>query len=346
MICILCSCSTTVTEDEGNAYADMNIVFHDKKYMKNQDLKIPNGIDEERMGTLPFAFAFKLDEEPNNVLTKTEFDTFQSEFSQIFSATNRFNVAQVAKAQLADAQLMKDQKNGLINVDEFDITKAKKALYTLNVKVKATSNFYKDGRQGKSIFTIDLYCTPMIAETHETITWFPAFSITAKKDIWQRVSSTGFVTGGIDTRNPRRRGPVLVELIKKAMVLFVGKIYNQFPAGGYVTAFDLEENLANLKASRATGLMQNLEMVVYAREKDNPDSIKIALFNASLETMAQHSGSSILRIWRKSSSSRAKKIIKMIEDDWQKAKEKYDFLAASDGIAEKPDFKTGSGDRK
>lgn len=159
-----------------------------------------------------------------------------------------------------------------------------------------------------------------------------------QKEIFQEVSSTGFVLKGIDTTNPQQREEIHQEVFKKALVKFIEHIYNRFPAGGKIVEMDLENNLAVLKASRATGLMANLEMVIYARQKGNPDAMRVPLYNATLETMGQE-GSSELKIWRTNdSNSRAKKIIKLIGEDWDAASEEYEFWAASDGIAEPPDF--------
>ena len=44
---IFCSC-TTVTEDLGDAYANMDIKFHNKDYMEDQELHVPHGVNEER----------------------------------------------------------------------------------------------------------------------------------------------------------------------------------------------------------------------------------------------------------------------------------------------------------
>ena len=44
---IFCSC-TTVTEDLGDAYASMDIKFHNKDYMEDQELRVPHGVNEKR----------------------------------------------------------------------------------------------------------------------------------------------------------------------------------------------------------------------------------------------------------------------------------------------------------
>ena len=206
--------------------------------------------------------------------------------------------------------------------------------------------YYQSGSQAKETFAISLDVFPVEAKNNKPLAWFPKFQCNAKKDIYQEVSSTGFVLKGIDTTNPQQREAIHLEVFKKALVKFIEHIYNKFPAGGKVVEIDTENNMAVIKASRATGLMANLEMVIYARKKGKLDAMRVPLYNATLETMGQED-SSELKIWRKNkSNSRAAKIITMIEKDWDAAIEEYDLWAASDGIAEPPDFINVAGDKK
>lgn len=219
-------------------------------------------------------------------------------------------------------------------------------LEILNIVSTFNKTYYQSGSQAKETFAISLDVFPVEAKNNKPLAWFPKFQCNAKKDIYQEVSSTGFVLKGIDTTNPQQREAIHLEVFKKALVKFIEHIYNKFPAGGKVVEIDTENNMAVIKASRATGLMANLEMVIYARKKGKLDAMRVPLYNATLETMGQED-SSELKIWRKNkSNSRAAKIITMIEKDWDAAIEEYDLWAASDGIAEPPDFINVAGDKK
>ena len=346
---ILCSC-TTVTDDAGDAYADMNIKFHNKAYMEDLDgVKTPNGVNEQRLGKLPFLIGFKQNTTKtgldSDVLSEKEFNKLKIDFEGFLSASNRFPVSQVISG-LADAELRKMVRNGVANASELDASEMEEAKYILNIVSTFNKTYYQSGSQAKETFSISLDVFPVEAKNNKPLAWFPKFQCSAKKDIYQEVSSTGFVLKGIDTTNPQQREAIHLEVFKKALVKFIEHMYNKFPAGGKVVEIDTENNMAVIKASRATGLMSNLEMVIYARKRGNPDAMRIPLYNATLETMGQE-GSSELKIWRKNkSNSRASKIIAMIEKDWDGAVEEYDFWAASDGIAEPPDFINVAGDKQ
>lgn len=346
---ILCSC-TTVTEDAGDAYADMNIKFHNKAYMEDLDgVKTPNGVNEQRLGKLPFLIGFKQNTAnaglDSDVLSDKEFNKLKIDFEGFLSASNRFPISQVISG-LADAELRKMVRSGVANASELDASEMEEAKYILNIVTTFNKTYYQSGSQAKETFAISLDVFPVEAKNNKPLAWFPKFQCSAKKDIYQEVSSTGFVLKGIDTTNPQQREAIHLEVFKKALVKFIEHMYNKFPAGGKVVEIDTENNMAVIKASRSTGLMSNLEMVIYARKKGNPDAMRIPLYNATLETMGQE-GSSELKIWRKNkSNSRASKIIAMIEKDWDGAVEEYDFWAASDGIAEPPDFINVAGDEQ
>lgn len=345
---IFCSC-TTVTEDAGDAYADMNLSFHTKEYMEDQAVKVPNGVNEQRLGKLPFLIGFKQNTEnagstTSDILTNKEFSKLKIDFEGILSASNRFPVAQIVSG-LADSDLRKMVRNGVANAKELDASEMEEAQYIINVIATLTKIYHQSGSQAKETFSISLDCVPVEAKNNKPLAWFPKFQCNAKKDVFQEVSSTGFVLKGIDTTDPQQREEIHMEVFRKALILFIDHVYNTFPAGGKVVEVDYENKLAVVKASRATGLMPNLQMVIYAKKKGNPDAMRVALFNATLETMGQE-GSSELKIWRENKNGRAQKIIKSIKDDWEGAAEEYDFWAASDGIAERPDFIKSAGDRK
>ena len=83
---LFCSC-TTVTDDTGNAYADMDINFHNKAYMEElPGVKVPNGVNEARLGKLPFLIGFKQNTNKSgldsDVLNEKEFNKLKIDFSR------------------------------------------------------------------------------------------------------------------------------------------------------------------------------------------------------------------------------------------------------------------------
>ena len=180
-----------------------------------------------------------------------------------------------------------------------------------------------------------LNCNPVWAKNNKPLDWFPSFIIESKKTIYQKVTATGRVRDGMRLDTPQRREALRKELLHMSLVEFIDHIYNAFPAGGKVV--NIEDDMIAIKANRATGLQPNMEMVVYARAKGNPDAMRIPLYNASIATMAQE-GNSELQIWRKSDKKSAKKIIEKINKDFAEAAEEYDFFGASSGLPNAPDF--------
>ena len=135
LACALCSC-TTVTDDTGDAYADMNIKFHNKSYMKDLDgVKNPNGVNEKRLGKLPFLIGFKQNTTQtgldSDILSDREFNKLKIDFEGFLSASNRFPVSQVISG-LADAEIRKMVRNGVANASELDASEMEEAKYILN----------------------------------------------------------------------------------------------------------------------------------------------------------------------------------------------------------------------
>lgn len=336
---IFCSC-TTVTEDLGDAYANMGIKFHNKDYMEDQELRVPNGVNEKRFEKLPFLIGFsqinrsKNGEITSDTITAKEFSLLKTEFENIIVATKRFPVAQIIAGR-ADGDLRKAIRNGIANASELDASEMEKAEYIINVIVSLVQNSTYEGRQRKTVFTMTLNCNPVWAKNNKPLDWFPSFIIESKKTIYQKVTATGRVRDGMRLDTPQRREALRKELLHMSLVEFIDHIYNAFPAGGKVV--NIEDDMIAIKANRATGLQPNMEMVVYARAKGNPDAMRIPLYNASIATMAQE-GNSELQIWRKSDKKSAKKIIEKINKNFAEAAEEYDFFGASSGLPNAPDF--------
>lgn len=266
----------------------------------------------------------------------------KKEFEQVIVATKRFPVAQIIEGR-ADGDLRKAIRNGIANATELDASEMEKAEYIINVSAYLSNTSIQTGKQRKTTITMTLVCHPVWAKNNKPLDWFPSFTITSKKDIFQKATSTGRVIGGMRLYTPEQQELVRVELFRKALVKFIDHIYNAFPAGGQIA--EISEDMASIKANRATGLQPNMEMVIYARAKGNPDAMRIPLYSASIATMAQE-GNSELQIWRQSRKGSAKKIIRKIQEDFEEAASEYDFFGASCGIPAPPDFIKTSGSSK
>mgnify|MGYP005962565133 CR=1 FL=1 len=344
---IFCSC-TTVTEDLGDAYANMDIKFHNKDYMEDQELRVPHGVNEKRFEKLPFLIGFSQlnrsenGEKTSDTITPKEFSILKKEFEQVIVATKRFPVAQIVEGR-ADGDLRKAIRNGIANASELDASEMEKAEYIINVAAYLGQNSVQSGSQRKTTFTMTLVCNPVFAKNNKPLDWFPSFTITSKKDIFQKATATGRVRGGMRLYTADQREELRKELFRMALVKFIDHIYNAFPAGGKVVS--IEDDMIAIKANRATGLQPNMEMVVYARAKGNPDAMRVPLYNASIATMAQE-GNSELQIWRKSDKKSAKKIMEKINKDFAEAAEEYDFFGASSGLPNAPDFIKTSKDKE
>lgn len=339
---VMSSCATGPTMSAGNSYAGMDkeMTFHTREFMKKQPLAVPDGIDEDRLGVLPFAIGIEQSKNSDSTyerLSREDFKQLSTELETIISASNRFPLSQ-AYYGLADSEIRQVSEMGVVKIDELDYDEMETAKYLINIRVRMGKREYaQKGRDGIETFKMFLNCMPVVAKSNKPLAWLPSVLVDARKEIKQRVTSAGIVSQGLDTSIRDVRSGIQVELFRKGLVKVIDHIYTKIPAGGKVTDFDLQSKAATVKASRSTGLLANMQMVIYARAKGNSDAMRVALFNADLATCGQ-TGTSELTIWREAKTDRAKRIIAMIAKDWEAAQEKYDFYAASDGIAEIPDF--------
>jgi len=340
----LSSCtSTTVTSEINDAYANMDIQFHNKEYMEEHPLKVPSGINEAYFNKLPFSGlpGFKQNSRggsnsrSSDQLSSKEFNALKADFETNLTATNRFSVAQIRHG-LADADLRKATRSGTANVEELDVSEIIESKYIINVFVSWNSAPIAIGKQNTINNMMEWNCSPMEAKNNRPIPWFPPFKISVKDKIMQKISSTGRVLAGPRLHSDAEWESYIINLSKIAQVKFLSYIYNNFPAGGKVTEFSDDLSMASVAASRSTGLLNDMEMVIYARKKGRPNGMKIALFNATVN-MAQV-GNSELYIWRQASRKSAKKIIDKLEEDQELAFEKYEIFAVSSGLAKPPSF--------
>ena len=349
-ICVLCGCSSfEVTLSLDDAYAEMAIEYHDQEYMEKKPLKIPDGVNEKRFNKLPFLIGFK-DADPakgkrpsKNQFSTKEWEALKREFEAVIDSSRRFPLATVVEGR-GDADLRLKHRKGLVNVKELDPSELPEVPYIINVVAHLESGESTVNRERTVTNEIIAECRPVHAENNAPIKWFPSFVVKSTSKIFQTTNKMGNVTGGFRLYTVEQREQLHMNMFRGALVQFINHIYECFPAGGKVSDID-EDGYVTLQASRATGLQPNMQFVVYAIKKGDASMKRIALYNAVAETVGQED-SSTLKIWREADRSAAKKIIKMIEEDFAEAAEEYDFYACSDGLAQRPDFIKAPGAKK
>lgn len=337
------ACSSfEVTRELADAYSEMAIQYHDQKYMEEQELKVPDGVNEKRFEKLPFLIGFKAadpvkpgERADTNQFSEKEWAALKREFETVLDGSRRFPLAQVVEG-LADAELRLKTRNGTANVTELDASSLKETKYIINVTAQLGTSESTVKRERTLTSNMTAVCRPMEAENNAPISWFPPFTISTDSKIYQKVNGFGNVVAGFNLYTQEQREKLHMNMFRGALVEFINHIYLCFPTGGKVVNIN-EDGLAKLKASRANGVQDNMQFIIYAMEKGNPDAIRVPLYNAVAETVGQED-STTLKIWRASEKKSAKKIIAKIENDFREAVEEYDIYACSDGLAQRPGF--------
>lgn len=316
--------------------------------MENRDMRVPNGVDENKLGELKFNFAFRQGTEIEdgesadtnwNHFTKNEWGAFRREFENAVGGTKRFPIAQMLYG-LADAELRQKSVNGVANVKELDPSALKEATGIFHITPLRTCSFNLSKREKSSNYTLKLVVNPLEADNNSPMDSVQPFSVQVGCVINQRTDRAGRVIEGLRLSDRAKRDEFNIKLGRAAIVQFLNRMYKLFPTGGVIVNYD--EGQFVLRGSRATGIQPNMEFVVYAMRKGDPDAIRIALYNATAETVGQ-TGNTTLTVWRKSKKNNAKKIISTIESDFNTALAEYDIYACSDGFAQWPDFIDRSG---
>ncbi len=329
------------------------VQFHNRDYMEDKDVAVPAGVDETdypprpKKGQKaepvksPFAslptFEQTTRESGSDKLRDKVFNALKEDCENKMAATNRFPVAQI-RYGLADKDVRDATQRGTANAADLDVSEMVPGDFIMNIRVLVSTKDMLSGSTNTKTVTMEWKCALVHAKNNQPVAKNPPFSITVDDTIVQKVGRTGRVRGdgGLRWDSSIEQEAFLLNLSKMAQLKFLNYLYENFPVGGYLTDIDLDNNLATVRASRATGLLPNMEMVIYAREKGNDEANRIALFNATCQP--GKIGTSTMEIWRASDKKNAKRIIKMLEEDKQKAKEQYDFYAVSDGLAEPPPF--------
>lgn len=344
LILILCSCASfqpTKTIDEALAHVENSIEYHNREFMEEKDLRLPHGCNEENFGTLRFNFAFTQGttgsdqasvELDFNRFTTNEWNSFKREFENTVAGTKRFPIAQIMYG-LADGELRKKSRNGVANTKELDPSALKEATGIFHVTPMRTYSWSIETKEKTNNYTLKLLVNPLAADNNSILDGIQPFSVQVSCLIYQKTDSAGRVVKGLRLSDRKKQEGLNVKLFRAAIVQFFNKMYNIFPVGGKIVNY--EEGQFNLKAGRDSGVQPNMEFVVYAKKKGDDDVMRIPLYNATAESVGRNT---ILTVWRKSDKKNAKKIIKMVEDNFAEAKEEYDFYACSDGLAEWPDF--------
>lgn len=343
LILILCSCASfqpTKTIDEALAHVENSIEYHNREFMEEKDLRLPHGCNEENFGTLRFNFAFTQGttgsdqasvELDFNRFTTNEWNSFKREFENTVAGTKRFPIAQLMYG-LADGELRKKSRNGVANTKELDPSALKEATGIFHVTPMRTHSWSIETKEKTNNYTLKLLVNPLAADNNSILDGIQPFSVQVSCLIYQKTDSAGRVVKGVRLSDRKKQEDLNIKLFRAVIVQFFNKMYNIFPVGGKIARY--EEGQFKLKVGRNSGVQPNMEFVVYAKKKGDEDAIRIPLYNASAETVSN--SDTTLTVWRKSDKKNAKKIIKIIEDDFDAAREEYEFYACSDGFAEWP----------
>ena len=346
VVLFFCSCASTtvkpeLTQQVGNAYETMEgLQFYTRGYLqKEKEIGLPKGINEKHFTKLPLGAQPGFRQvtrggDSSDVIPPKMFDMLKKDFEAMLSGIGRFPVAQILEGR-ADAELQKMNRSGSARVAERDVSEMTEVKTILNVSVSnSKTSSYQNGCRTTNQ-QMEWNCVPMDAVSQAPVRWWPPTKITANEQIVQKVSPTGQVVGGLRTDNEVEREAFWRNLSRKAQLKFIQWVYENFPAGGVITDMDVESNQATIAASRSTGLQNNMEVVVYARERGR--SIRVPLFSAT--ATAANEGDSDLKIWRFSQSPRAQKILNQLRTSSLTEMEgMYEFWGVVWGLAEPPDF--------
>jgi len=351
-LCLYVTGCASVSSGESNAYGNMGdfITYHTHDYVKNHPVKMPAGVDEttfpDKKGKFKTPFAslptFEqtkreagADGQSSDDVGKKIAQSLAEDCENKMAATNRFPVSQLRYGR-ADKSLREAANKGVVRVAELDTSEMEEGKYVFNIRYSLGTKDMLSGNRNEKTVTMEWKCMLVDAKTNEPNPEMPAFSISVEDKLVQKVGRTGRVLEGVRWDSPVEREAIILNLSRMAQLKFLNQIYQNFPVGGYLTDIDLEDNTATVRASRATGLLPDMEMVIYARKKGNDEANRIPLFNATCTPSKK--GTSTMAIWRSADKSSAQKIIKMLKTDKDAAMEEYDFFAVSDGMSGPPPF--------
>ena len=342
---IFSACSSfepTRNLEEALADVEAGIEYHNREYMEEQPLKVPDGVNVERLGNLKFLFAFEQGRENSgtgdvdaNYLSNTEWSVFKREFENAISGSRRFPAAQIRHG-LADKKLREESRSGGNAAPELDFSELQVPDAILHISPILSLSESLVGKEKTTTNTFKLICNPLNPKNNAPLDDIQEFSITVYGRIYQRVDRFGRPVSGFRFNTSKQLEDYHLRQGRAAIVKFFVKMYQMFPVGGFVTNIDEDGNVT-FTANRSCGLQPNMECVVFAMRKGDPYAGRIALFNATTQSVSQ-TGVSMLKIWRKADTKTGRKIIKLIEEDFAAACEEYDFYACADGFAQWPDF--------
>ena len=342
---VLCSCTSfepTRNLEEALSHVESDIEYQNREYMEKRPMKVPNGVNIERLGNLKFLFAFEQGNKESgnnnlnvNYLSDSEWDAFKREFENAISGSRRFPVAQIRHG-LADKNLRKETRSGGNAAAELDVSEMKEPDGILHLTPMLSLSESLVGKEKTTTNTFKLVCNPLNPKNNAPLDDIQEFSVSVQGRIYQLTDRFGRPVSGFRFNTTRQLEDYHLRQGRAAMVRFFVKMYQMFPVGGKVTGIDEDGNVT-FTGNRSIGLQPNMECVVFAVKKGNPQGAKIALYNATADSVSQ-TGTSMLRIWRESDKKGAQKIIKMIEEDFDSACEEYDIYACADGFAQWPDF--------
>jgi hypothetical protein len=314
-----CSCSSTQTEvlEEALESIEDSIKFTDRLAMEKRPMFIPalDVTSYKKGGKLNFLIAFDRDIN-KNLFSQEEWDEIKTEFGNALigscrypKTTNRYN--------FDPKQLNLETLSSGYTTSGFDASK-----FNLPDGVLKIKPFLKSKNNSTSF---NLTCTPLDANAKYPMKYFPEFTVKVF-DVNNKSSKESSNEEKLYTK----------KFSRVAIVKFFMEMYKNFPLTGEIKGF--EENIATVRASRAEGLQPNMEVFICAFKKsEGANAMIVPLYNATVENLSLR-GNSTLKIWRMSNKPSAQRIINLIEDDFDDAKEIYEIFAVADSFAQWPDF--------
>ena len=265
-------------------------------------------------GKLNFLIAFNRNN-ANNLLNDAEWEQFKSEFGNALIGSNRFpstlNRHNFDPKQLNLETLSIGYASAGYDAEKFKIPDG---------VLKITPTLDKTNSK-----SFNLKCTPLDANAKYPLKDLPEFTVET------------FALNDQSFNNSNKVSDFYTKKFSRvAIVKFFMEIYKNFPLTGEIKGF--EENIATVRASRAEGLQPNMEVSICAFKKsEGANAMIVPLYNATVENLSLR-GNSTLKIWRVSNKPSAQRIINLIEDDFDDAKEIYEMFAVADSFAQWPDF--------
>ena len=314
-----CSCSSTQTEVLEDALESIedSIKFTDRLAMEKRPMFIPAlDVPSYKKGSkLNFLVAFDRDIN-NNLFSNEEWEQIKAELGNALIGSGRFP-STTNRYNFDPKQLNLETLSSGYATSGFDASKLNLPEGVLKIKPTLISK--------NNTKSFNWTCTPLDANAKYTMKDFPEFTVKV------------FDVKNLSSKDSSDESKLYTKKFSRAAIVkFLMKLYESFPITGEIKA--IEDNIATVRASRAEGLQPNMEVIICAFKKsEGANAIIVPLYNATVENLSLR-GNSTLKIWRMSNKDSARRILNLIEDDFDEAKEIYEIFAVADSFAQWPDF--------